>query len=495
MKKIIYISFLTLVLGVSSCSDYLEKEPSYTLNDQNAINDLEKAKNALGGVYQSFATNTWSGQYYVDLALKSGFIRWEDSELYDLDYSPVTSNGDTQGFAFWNNFYISVNNANFAITGATNLPEAVVNDEAQHKSVIAEGRCLRAWINANILWNFGHWWSLDDANPYGIMYRDEVVNLDNVQQARLNIGDSYAKIFEDLDYAIENLNNYDSPRYVSKEFAKVIKAKLILYRSGYNDSTEDLDEALNLINEVLNTSSNFKMQEDLAKVYQDSWDSNENLFALYLDDNGARTRNSSTYSGFVSLNGDRLPVAPEQTTAGLEFGLDWFKADPRWDIVTGPVRDGNRYNNTYYHTWSKVARFGGYEGLQQSPPDEKYTAYYFRYPELYIMKAELLARTGASVMDAIAPINEMRSLRTNPVLSELSPSTQEELMDMIFQEYFLETFLENGSEFFASLRFKKNGKPWIETIKNGKTLEENKICYPIPSQELIANLLMKQNPE
>ncbi|MGY0408585.1 MAG: RagB/SusD family nutrient uptake outer membrane protein, partial [Polaribacter sp.] len=167
----------------------------------------------------------------------------------------------------------------------------------------------------------------------------------------------------------------------------------------------------------------------------------------------------------------------------------------RWDIVTGEVRSSVTWDKTKYYTWSKVTRLGRYAGQKASPPDEKYATYYFRYPELYIMKAELLARTGASIVDAIAPINTMHSKRTNPSLPALNPSTQQELMDMIFKEYFLETFLENGSEFFAALRFGTAGKPWIETIKDGKVLQENKICYPIPNAEMLNNQLMVQNPD
>ncbi|MEP5600987.1 MAG: RagB/SusD family nutrient uptake outer membrane protein, partial [Algibacter sp.] len=126
--------------------------------------------------------------------------------------------------------------------------------------------------------------------------------------------------------------------------------------------------------------------------------------------------------------------------------------------------------------------------------DFKYNTYFFRFPELYIMKAELLARTGSSIADAIAPINTMRSIRTNPVIPSLNPVDQQELMDAIFLEYFFETFLENGNEFYASLRFDTaNGNPWIETTKNGKSLKINSICYPIPPSEMVTNQLMIQN--
>src|SRR5690606_9676531 len=98
-----------------------------------------------------------------------------------------------------------------------------------------------------------------------------------------------------------------------------------------------------------------------------------------------------------------------------------------WDIVTGPVRGGETWDDSYYHAFRKVTRLGRYAGANSDPKDEKYAAYYFRYPELYILKAELLARTGSSVEEAIAPINTMRALRTNPVLPALHPESEQAL--------------------------------------------------------------------
>jgi len=43
---------------------------------------------------------------------------------------------------------------------------------------LAEARCLRAWIHANIFWNYGHWWG-DDADKVGLLYLDEVIFSEN----------------------------------------------------------------------------------------------------------------------------------------------------------------------------------------------------------------------------------------------------------------------------------------------------------------------------
>lgn len=490
MKKIFYTLIILAGLTSPSCKNYLDIQPIHSLTDANAIKDLATAKASLGGVYASFQNDDWAGALYCGLASKAGFVRFNAVD-YDMSYNQLTASSS------WTTFYKSLNAANFAISGIGKLSDAAVS-QADRTLLIAEGRCLRAWINANLLWNYAHWWA-DDADKYGLLYRDEVVNLSNMRKARITVGESYAKIYEDLDFAIANLGDLTTPRYVSKQFAKALKAKLLLYRGGYRNTRPDLDAALVLVNDVLtNHPATFSMEANLADVYANSWDSKENLFVKYLENDGTRTAKGGYYYTYYlsQIGGNTLPLPVGGTlTAGLVYGLDWFSNDPRWPVVTGPVRAAETWDNVNRFTFKKVARLGSYAGKLANPIDEKYAAYYFRYPELYLMKAELLARTGATPALAIAPINEMRGKRVTPVLPALNPANQTELMDMIFKEIFTETFLENGSEFFAAVRFMKDGKPWIVTIKNGVALQENKMCRPIPDAEIVNNTLMEQNPD
>jgi hypothetical protein len=499
MKKIIYsILIIFICTGLFSCKKFLDEKPVHSLVDANAITNFETGKSAVGGIYATFENDDWAGALYTSFSTKSGFVNFNDAD-YKMTYTQLTPSYSSLGI--WTQFYTSLNAANFAIQGISALSEDKVPSEEEKNALIGEARCLRAWINANILWTYGHWWG-DDEDKYGLLYRDEPVDLSNVQQPRLTVGESYQKIFEDLDFAIANLKDFSTSRYVSKQFAEVLKAKLLLYRGGYRNTSADLQASLALVNEVLaNHPGSFAMESDLNDVYKNSWDSKECLFARYLEDDGSRNYSGGYYYTYYlsQIGGDKLPLAPgDELTAGLEYGIDWFKADPRWDIATGPVRSAETWDDSYHYTFKKVARLGQYAGHQSSDPNaEKYTAYYFRFSELYLMKAELLARTGASVAEAIAPINEMRSLRTAQAFSPLTPSSHDELMDMIFKEIFLENFMENGSEFFAAVRFQHIGQPWIVTIKaaNSVAFEENKMCWPIPDAEMVNNPLMEQNPD
>ncbi len=491
MKKIIY-QLLILVIGTGffSCDKKLDLPPLHDLDPGSAISDITTAKAAVGGIYRTFLNNGWGGNN-GNYVTKAGFMNFRSVD-YNMTYTQTSPSA--AALSCWQTYYGTVNAANFAITGINALSDAQIKSN-ERLSVLAEARGLRAWANINLLWAFGHWWK-EDSDPYGILYRDVTVDLSNVEQERISVGESYAKIYEDLDFAIENMPDFTSSRYISKQFVKVLKAKILLYRGGYRNTMADLQSALTLVDDVLNNHpAIWDMEADMSKVYADSWDSKECLFNRYIESTENRGITAFFEAVTVTSNGNRIPLSTGvPPTAGLKYGLDWFNADGRWPIVTGITSSSNA---TQFYNFKKLSRYGQFAGRTSTDPKaEFYTVYNFRFPELYLLKAELLARTGASVAASIAPINLMRSRRTNPVLPALNPADQDELMLMIFKEIFLETVLENGSEFFASTRFQFAGQPFMVTLKGGIVpFVENKLCWPIPDAEMLNNGKMVQNPE
>ena len=498
MKKLIYSTFifLSVLFVFSSCEDsFLDIPPEYALTDANAITNYSKARAAVSGIYSSFRVDAWAGQFGTSMATLSGFVNISGTEVYNMNYTQ--SSNTYAANQLWQPFYRSLNYANFAIKGINNLPESAFPSEAKKNALIAEARLLRAFIHMHIFWSHAYWWA-EDANPYGLLYRDQQIDLSNVTKERSSVGESYQGIMEDIDFAIAHLETFNTPRYVSKQFAQAFKAKILLYRAGMNNNLPQLQAALGLVNDALTTApAKFKMESDMQEVYKKAWDNSENLFVRYLENDGTRFSTGGywyTY-GLSQLVGDRLPLGPgAEYTAGLMHGAEWFRADPRWTISTGVSRASETWDTSERWTWVKLGRSGQFAGQQASPQDNLFATYFLRYPELLIMKAELLARTGATITQAIAPINQLRASRTNPVLPALNPGSQTELMDLIFREYLFELFMENGSEFFASLRFQKEGQPYIVSIKNGLPFDITRSIFPIPDAEIINNIKMVQNP-
>lgn len=480
--KLLYIVMLLLLAG---CSDFLDEAPRHNLTMENAVKDYAGAQNVLNGMYAELTylyAPSLGGTLSLTLAAQGGFYK-NYTDNYNMSYRE----GENDQSATWAAFYAVVNAANAAYVGIDRLEESLFPTPETKKAMLAEARCMRAWAFTNLFWLYGYWWAEEDS-PYGIIWRDEMSNLKNLQCPRLSVGASYRKIFDDLDEAIQHMPDFTTSRYLSKQMAQVLKAKLLLYRGAMRKDQNDLKEALELVNQVkTGAPAGFEMEAELPQLYRQGWDSKEVLWARYLGD----CRNISTAEpAYAQIVGNR--------NVYYEIADDWLKSDERYVYVMDSVRGPSSWSNEL--VWAPVKLY--HQGMVGSP-NAPYTTYYFRYAELYLMEAELKARLESeyTVEDALKPLNEMRAKRVVPQLPPLQVNTRSELLRAIFKEIWAEQFLENGSEYFASLRFINDTdaspaqhKPWIYTLKPDVNFTEKQYCWPIPEKEMEGNHAAVQNP-
>lgn len=497
MKKIfILLTFIALLF--SSCSDFLTEIPKHDWELESAMTTYNSAVQAVNGIYGRIAPgDDMNQELFCAMTTKSGLLKLTGGGEFNFSYTQSTST------TLWAPAYKAINAANLAVTKIPGITDSAFPNNTKKTELIAEARCLRGYVYSLLLLNYCQWY--DSSSKYGLVYKDQVSDLTTTNVGRITVAESWDKVLEDLDYAIDNMSDgFESPRYVSKLFAKAWKAKLLLIRGCEWNSSEDIAAAKTLIDAcIANIPSSVAVESDMADLYDKSWDSKENIFVRYLEDVSGRTYNAGYYSDYFfgysaasnlsSSTGEAISITDAEM--GIEYGHDWMSADPRWQIAISEQRTPETWDTSHKWIWSKIYRKGSYQG-QQDPVDTKYACYYMRLPELYIMQAELRARTGSSLSESIAPINTYRSMRTNPVLKQIAtPASKEELMDQIFKEYICELLLENGSELWASIRFEKDGQRYIEAIK-GIPFDITKIQWAIPNEEMINNTALEgmQNP-
>ena len=492
-NKIVIISVL-LIFALTSCKDFLNEVPKHNWAIENAMDSHEKAVQAINGIYARIAPgDALNMELSAYLVSASGLI-WINN-AYSMDFMEANTPSGP-----WNTAYSGINSANLAVNGIPLIADSSFPSLTVKNELLGEARFMRGYLHSKILLHYCRWYDPDDS-PYGILRRDETSDVKNAYLSRITVGESWKFILEDIDAGIDNMAGFSTPRRASKEFAKAYKARLLLYRGHINNNMADLNEAKNLVTDVLNNlPSALRMEPDMANMYAKAWDNTENLFVRYLENNGNRTANAgwNCTNGPVvqTANTNRVSVVPyEDATCGLRYGLDIVKNDPRWTVVTGAARQPDMGND--YESWAftKVYRKGNYAGMNATPRDENYAVYHMRLPELYIMQAELIARTGGSSAEAIAPINTMRAKRTHPVLPPVPvPVSAQDLMDAIFWEWICELIYENGSEFYASIRFEKNGKKQMELAREAYGIADFSFAdrkdwlqFPIPGGEMNNN--------
>ena len=477
--RIIALSLLAIVT-ISSCDDFLTETPKYALTTDNAIRDYNSAENAVTGIYGEYKNCSYIGGYiYANLHCMAGM--WNYSSLmYNMGYTQSGNDGIIS--TTWRQLYNVINVCNSAIQGIEKLDETVFAKGVSKQTMLGEARCFRGYLDLQLMWLFARWFDKPDS-PYGIIYRDQVAELSNLQTERLTVGESYEKIINDLTYAEENAPEYSTALRLNRQFAKAMHAKLLLVRGWEGDYAE----ALRLVNELLaDKNSKWKMETDLAKLYENGWYSAENSFSRYLGDQSGYTNGMAGYE-YVYSSG--LFYYTEFTDPIQE----WLDNDIRHDLTFGTARSPETWDTTKKeNVLTKLYHRGKVDGK-----NDMYATYPMRYAELYLMKAELLARTNPSdIQGALAPLNEMRGRYTNPVMAPVTGvNTYDELMDAIFKEYTVALFMENETPWFAATRINHNGKPWIYTLKPEVNFSTNQYCWPIPEDELKAHETpVEQNP-
>lgn len=477
MKKSYILTMVAgLLLTTTSCDDFLTEMPENAYTLENSVTDYKSAQNSVNGIYGVYAKGTYLGGYfYGNMHCMAGI--WDySSEFINMGYKQ--SNPNTNINSAWKALYGVVNASNAAIEGINRLSDDKFPSAEAKARLLAEARCFRGYANLHLMWFFAHWFDTAES-PYGIIYRDKTAELTNLMLDRSTVGESYQYILDDLKYAEQYLGDYTSGKYMSKQLAQAMHAKLLMVRNWDGDYAE----ALTLVNDVLEHSpAALGMEPDVTKLYEDAWDSNEVLFCRYIGD-----FTNLSYSEFVYSYG--LYFNPTFT----DIVQEWLEADERYPYITGEARSPETWQDQRKENiLTKLYHRGRYEGM-----NDKYTSYNLRYAELYLMKAELLARTNPSDIDgALAPLNQMRESYTNPVLAPVTGiNNHQELMDAIFKEYVVTLLMENETPWFASLRFEHDGKPWIRTLKPEVDFSENQYCWPIPDDEIISHLNhIEQNP-
>ena len=475
MKNTYLSMLLAGALSLASCENFLDQTPRHQHTLESAVIDYESAKNIVNGIYSTFVNKNLGGDFYLRLASQSGVHKYNSNEVF---YFEDVKSDNTNLSSSWQAFYITVNAANAAIIGLEALDVSLLPSAKEKNRLIAESKCLRGFVNLQLFWAWGHFWA-EGSDPYGLLYRDELSDLSNLQVKRLNVEESYAKILEDLDFAIMHLDDFRSSRYVSKQFAQAMKVKLLLNR-GWDG---DYAIALDLVQQIkTGAPSKFHLEGDLEKLYNEAWDSPEVLFTRFLPDKGghsARTYSEFGYSYACVYNGEMRDI-PQ----------DWFENDPRYMVLMDSVRAPETWDTSKKWAIEKLCHRGRVDG-----PNDPYATYYFKYNELYLLEAELKYHLNPSdIAGALAPLNELRAQITNPVLAPLSAASADEFEEVLFKEILMFSFFENGNEWFASLRLKKDGKTWLEVLKSDVNVVTNRRSWPIPDAEMKTNKLMEQNP-
>ncbi|WP_225034911.1 RagB/SusD family nutrient uptake outer membrane protein [Winogradskyella sp. SM1960] len=445
MKKIIIYSLVICLFTSCELVDVLENDPPNNLVEENVVQSETDARALLNGVYTTITSRINDKYYMFSELIPSAMIGSMNGSGTGTSHIQFSNNSlefdNIYVRDYWLMFYKTMDIANNTIKQTNQLSGNLIS-ETSRKEIIGEARFLRAMSTFDALRYYGQFF--EESSNLGIVLRTEPSNFVTRNKARNTVAECYEQILLDLDAAILDAPDYSVTYRASKTAAKALKAKVLLYQGKYA-------EAAALADQVINDGTT-SLAPDFESVFSQGLNSSEMILMTYRDANSDTEDNNRKrfYSGIPPTD-------------------NWFTA-----IMDTDPRKAYTYND------SDILKTNNEEVFRPT--------YFLRLAEMYLIKAEGLAFSGASLADASAPLN---IIRNRAGIGNTSAANIEALKEDIFNEIARELAFENGSEWFAAIRFNK------AMLLKPSIISSNQYILPIPEEEINGNgsiTFTDQNP-
>ncbi|TDG37521.1 RagB/SusD family nutrient uptake outer membrane protein [Pedobacter changchengzhani] len=464
MKKYLSLLIITLIAALQfGCKKQLDALPKDSLVEGNVITNEQTARTALNGVYYRFANASRTNTDWLKNEIYAGFLTgFMDNGYNSLD---ETENKLAKSYLIgqeWNTDYAIINSANGIIEGVSKANPSSFSANAQ-ANIKAEAKFMRAWATYKLLSWYGQWWDINSS--YGALLRDKFVTSTNVLQARASVKSSYDFILNDINYAIDSAVVSSSNVYVNKYTAMALKMRVLLNRGEAGDYPQVISLADNII-----ANSPYLLEPNLKDIFYTKGLSSKEVM-LGVKPQAGQDKYYYNMGGYF--------VDPSYVATSALKSL--LNNDPRQSWIIGPDGDGGK---GFY--------FIKYVTSDLITTQTSEVSYAFRLTEVYLMKAEAIARSGG---DLNAAKNILKNIMSHAgvtnfttVDAAISPL---DVQKQIYYEWIRNFVGEDDMNYWALLRFPL---ATVTQLRPTITTTEQYIL-PIPHSEFLNNpSIGKQNP-
>jgi hypothetical protein len=469
-KNIQIIMLLFVTCSFWACKKELNVYPTTSEVDGNVIVDAKSAATVLNGVYYRFAnagvdnnsvpTVEWSSVNESVPSELSGMLTNSSGDDGILSFTFNSKNSEISDE--WTYGYNLVNAANGFLKNVdpiTSIPAAT------KKQMEAEALFLRAFANEQLLLYFGQY--NDPASKYGIILRDQFVNISNINQPRATVAATYASILADLNTAIAGLPSLNTQIYYGNSWtAKLLEAQVLINRGASGDYTQ----VISLTNDIINNGP-FSLETNVKDVFWTKGFASKEVML------GVQPYATETYK---YLNNQFYIQYPASDSL-----ISFLKNDPRnkWVYQTaispyyGPLPEFTKYYS------------GDPTNVNQTTLSEY--CYAFRLTEAYLLQAEAITLSGGNMAQAKILLKTVEGHAGITDFTDVdNASTAAALQVLVVKEEMKNFVGENGQDWFALRRLPFATMQTLQpAIKTATTL-----IFPIPNTEITTNSQAIQNP-
>lgn len=497
MKKIFLINTaLACLLGVTSCSDFLEMQPKTALTEEQVFGDEKNIELLVSGLYTQWRNTKQDRGGFMftlgtDEAQQGGQQVRENAVQAALDkYDGQLNSTNTSLSEQWNKRWP-------VVAAAAKAVKYAKSDEL---------RAQASFIRATMTFELGMLWG-----PIPI------IDIDNVREGREPLEEVFKFIIQDLEFAVAHLPETQSDAKIpTKGAAQALLGKVYMYAPAeagvrdYAKAIEYFDMAIPRYSLVSNYGDLFNTtinQSSSEAIYAFKFNN------IYPDNNmcqhHAGSRAVADLDGNCYFGGYDLIMPTAYYAADVEDGGIWEDGDMRKDVSI-------RYDFTLpdgrepHITWTGQAD-------ELGPHTKKYedyrtqgilnfwysggTIYYLRLADILLCKAECLNEIGQT-SEAVNLVNT--TVRTRawggalPADKEWPAGmSKEDFRDNILDERMRELAFEGWRRMDLIrtgklVEYVKERNPWARA---SGTISSFHTRYPIPDLEIKQNDLINEDDQ
>jgi tetratricopeptide (TPR) repeat protein len=512
MKKIIHISLLAITVVFTSCD--LDRSPFTEIAAEDLFNDPGAAQAATLGNYLFLKGDKGYDGWSDDLHRMSEYsgdnvmISGGTTDPLFFFYNYLRNPNNSRNNRFWSNSFKAIVGTNRVIESLT---EGKSTEEDQ---VIGENYYIRALVFFQMGNVFGRPYNQGTENlSIPLKLTSEITDLPD----RNTVGEVYDQVIKDLIKAEDLMTINKGASFASKEAAQALLSRVYLYKGDNAKAIEYTDKVINSGTYSLLPSSRFAVMNTLAPAENEEaifsitltkdidipgtedWFTIGSFYATidgvgwgemyasqtYLqlvDQNAGDLRKSFIDPQYLlDANGQRIPavywVNPKfryefrRTTqvggnttfidAGVTYTLQSEVVSGRTQhFFNGP---NGRQNVVFDFDMDKrngYPKFFITKASQQENDLHLWSPTVSRFAEMYLNKAEALAKQGSS-QDALNNINILRTRARVPDFTLATLPLGKSVLDVVLDERRLELAFEGHRKF--------------DVFRNGRTLNRR---YP-----------------
>lgn len=507
MKKyIIYAYICFAAFTLSGCKKAIDENirPFNDKSDKELLATLDGLALATNGNYALMVTKSAGDSQYA--------MNWFNlSELKGNNLLSITqafpqsrndayiyNNSPTQGptASFWRMSYRLVFGVN-KIIDAINDGQGAAYDQLK-----GENYFLRALAYFNLVRVYGRPYYDNNATNLAVpLSLSSMVDKD-YQPRRNTVKEVYAQIISDLEKAATLMNQ---PRggnpnnYASKEAAWALLSRVYLYMGGTPAAPQNEynTKAVEYADKVIGANKYTLLQ---GTAYSSSFaidgkTNKEYIFAFRHDDANGNNINEfliamnvfgTTYQGEYAASQDYMAIL-NQNPGDLRKNFIKVENDSRITLA-----DKSR-NSVIKYDFQKIAPPGGFDFSAHS----RSATPYLRLAEMYLNKAEALAKSGDNT-NALIALNLVRTRALAPAWTTLTLGTAGmTVFQAVLNERRLELAWEgHGSydDFRNGLAMKRNYIDYSTSTPLTILPNDKRVIYPLPPGEILLNPNLDQNP-